>query len=496
MFVGNVCECAVSLLAPLLFVLALCRQAVATFTTGNNRARRLVPPEDPILLRSANCLARQIRSKKLTSEEVVSAFADRCRLANGLVNAIIDQRFEEALRDARRVDTALRADTDNISALCATKPLLGLAVTVKENCRVKGMKFTDCVRRFEKRRAKRDGAAVRSLVEAGAIPVAVTSTSPYCLYPHTENQLIGATLNPYDPSRSIGGSSGGEAALLTSAASVIGLATDAGGSIVIPCSFASLYGHRSACESLVMADLASVHDEDEDEMATVVGPMCRYVQDIELMLDVLCGSSSNLSDQIARVDVSALTVYYIEQLGCRGSLAADDAVKEKVRAAAQYLGHVHGCRVQPNADLGRFRDRMLVKLMSVLSVIFELNADEATRQEARKVRSTAKKNMRELLSDKAVLLLPAYPHAAFRADCWAFLFEGGATFYAAFAAFFDVSSTVVPAAFDRSRRLPVAIQVVANAREDRLCIAVAKKLDRLFGGWQPPPYTTTASAIA
>lgn len=47
-----------------------------------------------------------------------------------------------------------------------------------------------------------------------------------------------------------------------------------------------------------MADLASVHDEDEDEMATVVGPMCRYVQDIELVLDVLCGSSSNLSDQM------------------------------------------------------------------------------------------------------------------------------------------------------------------------------------------------------
>lgn len=65
MFVGSVCEYAVSLLAPLLFVLALCRQAVATFTTGNNRARQLAPPEDPILLRSANCLARQIRSKKV-----------------------------------------------------------------------------------------------------------------------------------------------------------------------------------------------------------------------------------------------------------------------------------------------------------------------------------------------------------------------------------------------------------------------------------------------
>lgn len=75
----------------------------------------------------------------------------------------------------------------------------------------------------------------------------------------------------------------------------------------------------------------------------------------------------------------------------------------------------------------------------------------------------------ELLSDKAVLLLPAYPHAAFRADCWAFLFEGGATFYAAFAAFFDVSSTVVPAAFDRSRRLPVAIQV-RNPLRSRHCL--------------------------
>lgn len=74
----------------------------------------------------------------MTSEEVVLAFIERCRQIDPLVHAIIDERFDDALRDARSVDVFLRNDEMNVSELEKIKPLLGLPITIKEACKVKG----------------------------------------------------------------------------------------------------------------------------------------------------------------------------------------------------------------------------------------------------------------------------------------------------------------------------------------------------------------------
>ncbi len=75
---------------------------------------------------------------QLTSEEVVTAFVNRCRQVNPLLNAIIDERFKKAVEDARKVDEFLRNDEMNVSELEKQKPLLGVPVTIKESCKVKG----------------------------------------------------------------------------------------------------------------------------------------------------------------------------------------------------------------------------------------------------------------------------------------------------------------------------------------------------------------------
>ena len=91
--------------------------------------------------------------------------------------------------------------------------------------------------------------AVRAMMDAGAIPLAVTNVSELCLWMESSNKVYGRTLNPYHRGRTVGGSSGGEGCVLTAAASVVGVGSDVGGSIRMPAFFCGIYGHKGTEQS-------------------------------------------------------------------------------------------------------------------------------------------------------------------------------------------------------------------------------------------------------
>lgn len=169
---------------------------------------------------------------------------NRINLVNPIINAVAEDRFTDALKEAQEVDAMLAQENVDLEALKRTKPLLGIPVTIKENLQVKGLSATMCCKLYKDVKAVEDGEATSRLRRAGAIILLVSTTPEFCLTIETYSKLYGVTRNPYNSLRSVGGSSGGEGALLGAGASLIGLGSDLAGSIRYPSAFNGVFGHK------------------------------------------------------------------------------------------------------------------------------------------------------------------------------------------------------------------------------------------------------------
>ena len=188
-------------------------------------------PKNPILHLQGHVIAEKIKKRELTCEETSKAFIERIHQVNPLLNAVVRDRFEEAIAEARYIDKVLDSDApecDERKSFLLGKPLLGVPVTVKESLACKGLSHTVGLVDRKDAIASEDAKVVENLRKAGAIPIAVTNCSELCMWCETDNQLHGRTNNPYDTSKMAGGSSGGEGSIISAAGSVCGVGSDVG----------------------------------------------------------------------------------------------------------------------------------------------------------------------------------------------------------------------------------------------------------------------------
>lgn len=201
----------------------------------------LPPASEKILLASATSLAERIRKGELKSEVVVRAFITRIKAVNGVLNAVVDDRFEEAIKEAKLVDESIRDGKVDY----AKQPFLGVPFTAKESTACKGMANTFGLLCRRGMRAEEDAENVVLMKQAGGILLGVTNVPSLNLWQETFNPIYGITKNPYNTTRNVGGSSGGEAANVAAGGSPIGLGTDIGGSVRIPCFMCGVFGHKT-----------------------------------------------------------------------------------------------------------------------------------------------------------------------------------------------------------------------------------------------------------
>ena len=135
--------------------------------------------------------------------------------------------------------------------------------------------------------SEHDAEVIRRMRGAGAILLGKTNVSEFAAWWDSVNLLFGATANPHDRSRTAGGSSGGEAAALASGMSPLGLGSDLGGSIRNPCHFVGVFGLKPGRDTVPIAEHAPLPAGPGFRLMGVVGPMARYVEDLELALSVL-----------------------------------------------------------------------------------------------------------------------------------------------------------------------------------------------------------------
>ena len=184
-----------------------------------------------LTLLPAAAMAAQIRQRKISSLDLVQAHLTQIRRLNPKLNAFVQLRAEDALRDAEKADKAVARGDSKLG------PLHGVPISIKSSMDVAGMKCESGTKLREGHVAAHDAPVVARLRQAGAIILGMTNTPELLMAWETDNLLYGRTNNPWDLSRTPGGSSGGEAAAIASGCSAGGVGSDGGGSIRVPAHF-------------------------------------------------------------------------------------------------------------------------------------------------------------------------------------------------------------------------------------------------------------------
>jgi amidase len=226
-------------------------------------------------------LARQaqlIASGEVSSRELTALYLERIERLGPKLNALTEVLAESALAEADAAD-AKRGDGD--------APLRGVPVAIKDNADVEGAATRFGSRGYGETPATSDSEVVRRLRAAGAVILAKTTLSELAILPFTETEGWGATRNPWDTSRTCGGSSGGSAAAVAGGLVGGALATDGGGSIRIPAAFCGLFGLKPQRGRVPM------DPPDHWNNLSASGCVTRTVADSALWLDVVSGAGGD-----------------------------------------------------------------------------------------------------------------------------------------------------------------------------------------------------------
>nr|CAD7261016.1 unnamed protein product [Timema shepardi] len=260
-------------------------------------------------MESASSLAERIRNKELSAVEVVEGFVERIKQVNPLINAVVCDRFELALKEAVEADELIGSGKLTKEQLQQQKPFLGIPFTTKDSTAAKGLLHTLGLVSRRNTKATEDADAVVLMKEAGAILLGTTNIPELNMWCETRNNVFGQTLNPYNTTRTVGGSSGGEASIIAANGSPLGLASDIGGSIRMPAFYCGIFGHKptsgkwknSSLHWLTPMKGFTRRTGKEEKTMVTAGPMCRYAQDLAPFLKVMIGnniSKLNLDKQL------------------------------------------------------------------------------------------------------------------------------------------------------------------------------------------------------
>jgi amidase len=231
---------------------------------------------------TASQLAARLRKKDVSSVELTEAHIARIEALDGPINAVVVRDFERARSDARAADDALAKGE-------ATRPLLGVPMTVKESYDLTGHPTTWGLEDYREHRAHNDALAVQRLKHAGAIVMGKTNVPPVLGDWQSDNPIYGRTNNPYDVTRSPGGSSGGSAAALAMGFSALELGSDIGGSIRKPAAFCGVFGHKPTWGLVPQAGHAAGGMIVAPTQLAVCGPLARSAQDLDIALAAIAG---------------------------------------------------------------------------------------------------------------------------------------------------------------------------------------------------------------
>lgn len=460
--------------------------------------------DSEIALLPARQLAGMIRSREISSRELLELYLQRIDRLNPQLNAVV------TLDADRAREAAARADGET-AAGARTGPLHGLPMTVKDAIEVAGMRSTGGSTALRDHVPSADAPAVARLRRAGAVVMGKTNVPEWSGDIQTYNELFGVTRNPWDPTRTPGGSSGGPAAAVACGLTSFETGTDIGGSIRIPSSFCGIYGHKPSYGVVSQRGyLDRVGGGVIDADINVFGPLARSVDDLELLLGVMAGPDEEDSVGWSLTlppprhrDLSGYRVgLWLDDPACSVDRPALDLLQKAASELASAGAEVSDAR--PPLELAEVEQLFTSLLLAAISVSLEPSLGEVLAGNHRawldltQKRAAVRRVWADWFRRYDVLLCPVMPMLPFPHDTEGtindrhVIINGRARPQAetlTWTGLVGVSylpSTVVPVG--RSEEgLPVGIQVVGPYLEDRTTLHFAGLLSELQQGFVPPP---------
>ena len=458
-------------------------------------------------------MARLIRSRRISPVELLEAHLERAENLHPQLNAIVQLDREGALRQARAAEKAMARGEP-------LGPLHGVPVTIKSSIEVAELRWEAGTKLRAGYVAQRDAAVVARLRAAGAVILGVTNVPEMLLAYDTENVLYGRTNNPWDFSRSPGGSSGGEAATIAAGCSAAGVGSDGGGSIRVPAHFCGICGLKPT-PGRIPATGHFPPCTGPFALLGVVGPMARTVQDLELLFVAMAGPEAGDASaapvplrRLSQSEVRRMRIGYFED---DGMTPVTPETRAAVRAAARALEE-QGFAVEPFRPEGLEQARELwwvffglagglmlgpmlagndAELSPTLQEFVATVAAEPPLTADRLLnawveRDQCRSHLLEQMEKFPVLLCPVSAVPAFRhgEGSWS-ASEKGVSYLNAmrYSQWFNLTgnpAVVVP--LGRSAEgLPIGVQIVARPYEEEVALEVAKKVEEVRGEWQKPP---------
>ncbi|KAI1730423.1 amidase domain-containing protein [Ditylenchus destructor] len=478
-----------------------------------------------LLLHSAKEAARLIRLQKLSSAKLIQACIRHIKDVNGQLNAIVHENYVEALREAEKADDYIRdldKNSQEFKNLAETLPLLGVPFVSKDNLKTKNfITIAGHIKRINDPPSEEDAEVVQRFRRSGAILLAITNLPKNSQLWETYNSLFGKTSNPYDLRRTSGGSSGGTAALVASMAVPIGIGNDLGGSIRIPSFCCGIFGLKPTAGSVPLNGMVPEVTEPQMQQLWTIGPICRYAEDLELVYKIMLRNemtTKHLNFE-GTFDLKNISIFYVKELNDLLCEPLQSDVKESVKMAVKHFEDTFGLNAQPvefefanhtfelffAKETGdRLPDSYTTCLKRTINWLTNKNSDEtpltvilnlakriliADRKTINFYRDKSeqlKDEIHGILGQTGVLLYPAMATTA------PFHYQPNFTiFNIIYTTLFNVlglPAISCPMGLN-DNGLPLGIQIVGGPNSEPFLIAVAKEIEKAFGGWVPPRST-------
>jgi amidase len=475
--------------------------------------------------RSALELAAEIRAKRISSRELLELYLRRVERYNGKLNAIIATTLDAARRRADEADKALARGE-------VWGPFHGVPMTVKESYDVVGLPTTWGAPEFKDGIATKNALAVDRLIAAGAVLFGKTNVPLMLADWQSYNAVYGTTNNPWDVTRTPGGSSGGAAAALAAGLTGIEAGSDIGSSLRNPAHYCGVYAHKPTW-GVVSPRGHAVGGRVAYADIAVVGPLARSAGDLEAALGAMAGPDEvdglGWRVELPKARHERLAEFRVAVLLSVPHAEVDRAVQDGIQSVADTLakaGAKVSDRARPQIDTleaDRLFRRLLGAAMSgrTPDEIFRRNLEKtakladddmsATAQGLRAatlhhrdwlVANEARHKMRlkwaEFFRDWDVLLCPpvtttAFPHNHDGDPFSRSITVNGKTrpiadqlFWAGYSGLFYLPSTVAPATLS-PQGLPSGVQIIGAQYGDFTCLRLARLLEREHRAFVPPP---------
>ena len=442
-----------------------------------------------------------LRAGEISPKEVVEASINRIESIDKACNALPIRCFERALGVAKKI--SIKEEKKN------KKSLMGLPIAVKDYNDVGGVRTTYGSKIFEKNIPNKSDVTVSQLERNGANPIA-KSNVPEWAGGHTFNPVFGVTRNPFDKTKSVGGSSGGSAAALATGQVWLATGNDLGGSLRTPAAFNNVVGLRPS-PGVVPRD---VRLQPFDTL-WVEGPMARSVKDVALMLDASSGFSfyDPLSfEQNERTFVERINDYNLpDRVSFSKNLGIVPVSKEIVSVTSQAIKKLGGLGIDLNENtpdfsgvldgfqtlrgvllatmmddlISKYRNEILIDIVNNVELGYQVEIRDIIKAE--KVRKNLVLQMQSFFKTNDFLICPTTSVVPFDVEK-AFVDEIDGhpckTYIDWFSITFALTMTgcpvvSLPCGFS-TEGLPIGIQIVGKPRKEDELLSFACFLENLF----------------